>query len=645
MELRYYQKEAVDAVLRSVATENPCVEIPTGGGKTPIIATLCKTFVDAGARVLCVAHRKELLEQAAEKIRTWAGFRPAIISAGLGERNYDGRVVVAGIQSIYRSVDKLLQKGKIDFVIVDEAHLIPTTDENADGMYQTLLNGLRSFNSNLRVVGLTATPYRLSTGTVCGEGKILTRIVYKVGVKELIANGMLSPLISKAPVEADHEFSIKHGEFNSQEVDAVFNVDSVIADACARIARARRLSTLVFCCGKDHCRKVAETLRRISGEEVGVVLGDSTDRAETIERFKGERGLFEEKPLRFLCNVDVLTTGFDAPNVDCVALLRPTASPGLYYQMCGRGFRLCEGKKDCLILDFAGNIRRFGPIDTLEPVEKYKREKQEKRFKTCPFCFEVVAANARECPQCRSKLVCDDFFCPSCATPNDARNNFCVACGFAFRTKHDGIADDSPILSVPSIEEPVESLEYIRHVGKRSGKRSLRVIYHTPTLAIDEYVCFEHDGYAQEKARRWWAERSTIETPRTVEQAWEIIEAVGIGEPDKIRYKPKQPNKFGPEITWTNAERKHVRPPYPRVDNPLNLSCACGGDSFLYEKNGDFYSIRCAFCGEPVASINPSDFSEEGYLRELEAIADAGVGWYDPAKGFEDFQVEDDLPF
>lgn len=675
-DLRYYQKNAVKAVLdylKRYPSCNPCIEAPTGSGKTPIIATLCGIFHKAGARTLCVAHRKELLQQTADKLQSWAPeVNFSVVSAGLNSRDFTGDVVVAGIQSIYRNSSDLLANGKIDFLIVDEAHLIPTTEENAEGMYQTLIRDLRAFNPRLRVIGLTATPYRLNSGSVCGEDKILTEIVYKVAIPELIGNKYLSQLINKAPIPEGITFNyhIEHGEFKTSEVNEEFLQNDVIRHACNKIAQVahNRKAVLIFCCSREHCRAVAETLTSLTKEEVGVVLGDTpaAERAELLKRFKGEAissTLFGDviKPLRFLCNVEVLTTGFDAPNVDCVVLLRPTASPGLYSQMCGRGLRLCEGKENCLVLDFGGNIARFGSIDEIEPPKaKVNVKRDEPRKKTCPICFEVIDLNARVCPACNCKLKNDDFECPRCKTMNDLDANFCVSCGFQFRkfTGHNGENDEiHAILSGSKIviEEEIVSVQYYIHNSKRSGKTSLRVDYKTPTLTIPEYVCLEHENFALQKAFKWWREHSEIRPiPFSVRQAYEIIETVGIAEPTTIKYLPRKPKDFAPEIVDLGIVPAPVPDAYPRTDNPLGLKCEfCGCESFLYEKYPvDCYVVKCARCFEVFGEVSHDSIPDDAeFQAEVDNFKRAGIRFYYPDEGAEDFynlgrqDVADAIPF
>ena len=377
--LRPYQHEAVQAVYSHLRQhdDNPCVVIPTGGGKTPVMATICDDAVRQWhGRVLVLAHVKELLEQTAGTLNRMAPrLRVGLHSAGLGRRDTEHPVIVAGIQSVYRRAAELFGEQAFDLVLIDEAHMIPP---DGDGMYQTFLAEAKLVNPRLRVVGLTATPFRMTSGMICTPEHFLNAVCYEVGVKELIRDGYLCPLRTKAgTVKADtSELHVRGGEFIAGEVEDLMDQDGLVRAACAEIVQhtADRQSVLIFASGVRHGRHVVETLRRKHGVECGFVTGETPtgERDRLIARFRrhGGSGLFaDDKPLKYLCNVNVLTTGFDAPNVDCVTMLRPTLSPGLYYQMVGRGFRLCTGKADCLVLDFGGNVLRHGPVDAIRVTE------------------------------------------------------------------------------------------------------------------------------------------------------------------------------------------------------------------------------------------------------------------------------------
>ena len=346
--LRPYQVAAVKAVYDHLRQrdDHPCVVIPTAGGKSVVLAQIAADAVTRwDGRVLVLAHVKELLEQNADKIqRLCPDLDVGVYSAGLNRRDTDHPIIVAGIQSVYKRAAEL---DSFDLVIVDEAHLIPPDGE---GRYRTFLADAKQVNPNVRLIGLTATPYRMTTGTICGPDNLLNHVCYEVGVRELIVQGYLCPLKSKAgrhKVDTS-ELHLRGGEFVAGEVEALMDDDLLVRSACREIIEhtANRHSVLIFAAGVQHALHVQRMLTGV-GQECGFVCGDTLpfERTETLERFKNS-------DLKYLVNVNVLTTGFDAPNIDCVVLLRPTNSPGLYYQCLGRGFRLHPSKENCLVLGF-----------------------------------------------------------------------------------------------------------------------------------------------------------------------------------------------------------------------------------------------------------------------------------------------------
>ncbi|RME98662.1 MAG: DEAD/DEAH box helicase [Alphaproteobacteria bacterium] len=396
MELRPYQRDAVDAVWRHIAASdtNPAVVLPTGSGKTHVIAELCRDAVQKwDGRVIVLAHVKELLEQAAGKLRAVAPDLPiGVFSAGLGRRDIGYAVTIAGIQSVYQRAHDL---GPFDLVIVDEAHLIPPDGE---GMYRRFLTDARDVCAHQRVVGLTATPYRMKTGTICAPENVLHEVCFEAGVRELIVQGYLCPLKSRAgKATADtSDLHVRGGEFVAGELEDRMDEAGLVARACAEVVTATRdrRATLIFASGVRHGRHIARVLNERHGLECGFVCGETPtkERDELIDRFKSGN-------LHYLANVNVLTTGFDAPNVDCVAMLRPTMSPGLYYQMVGRGFRLAPGKTECLVLDFGGNVLRHGPVDAIRLADT-NGAPGEAPAKQCPECDALIHAAYAICPEC-----------------------------------------------------------------------------------------------------------------------------------------------------------------------------------------------------------------------------------------------------
>ncbi len=505
--LRPYQIEAVEAVYNHLRQrdDNPCIVLPTAAGKTPVIVTICRDAIQQwNGRVLILAHVKELLEQAVDKLHTMAPdlwMQIGVYSAGLRSRDTDKPIIVAGIQSAYRRAAEL---DRFDLILVDESHMIPP---DGDGMYQTFLSEAKVVNPNVRLIGLTATPYRMSTGMICGPENLLNHVCYEVGVRELIVQGYLSPLKTKAGRQkVDMSgLHVRGGEFVAGEVEALMDDDALVRSACREIvdhAQDRR-SVLIFAAGVQHAQHVQRVLGQ-SGLQCGFVCGETLpfERAQTLQRFR-------DGDLKYLVNVNVLTTGFDAPNIDCVALLRPTNSPGLYYQMVGRGFRLHSSKTDCLVLDFGGNVLRHGPVDALQ-IKDPSAGSGEAPAKECPQCQAVIHAAYAKCPECGYEFP----------PPN--------------RQKHDSTASTEGILSgqVEDTEHQVTDVQYSVHVKRdapEDAPRTMRVEYSIGLNNwVSEWVCFEHTGFARNKAEAWWRQRSDEPVPETIEQAVEICQAGGI---------------------------------------------------------------------------------------------------------------------
>lgn len=407
--------------------------------------------------------------------------------------------------------------------LVHNCHLI---SEKSEGTYQQLLSDLMEINPDLRIIGLTATPYRTGDGDLCGKDKLLTEIAYEVGVKQLINEGFLSRIVNKHAVGSIDTSAIKivRGEFDDRQAEAAFIEGSIVRNACEEILgwTAKRKSVLIFCQTIDHARMVVNHLE-IALADVESIFGDTPDdeRADILKRFKTGK-------LQYLVNVNVLTTGFDAPNVDAVVLLRATVSPGLYYQMVGRGFRLAEGKENCLLLDFGGNVRRHGPVDVIRAKAKGKSE----------------GPSTRVCHECREVLPI------SCA--------ICTECGFEFPKQdreitHDPFADDAEPVSTDPVSEtvPVDKVFYNVHTKKGADEgtpQTLRVTYQLSMFSrVSEWVCVEHQGFARKKAEKWWALRSHDECPHSAAQAVQMAEDGRLLAPTSITIKTT-PGKAFPEI-------------------------------------------------------------------------------------------------
>lgn len=343
---------------------------------------------------------------------------------------------------------------------------------------------------------MTATPYRMGTGQIASTGGILNRICYEISVRKLIEGGYLSPLTSRISRTefSDSDIETVAGEYSMESAERVLNIDSRVRDACREIADKTRdrKSVLIFCATIAHAQHVRATLQEL-GCACDEIFGDtkSDSRAISIAKFKtGET--------KFLVNVSVLTTGFDAPNVDCVVLMRPTLSIGLYYQMVGRGFRLSEGKKNCLVLDFAGNVYRHGPIDDLnedygrDDFDKRKKFKKKKFYRTCPDCLCVFDMKFSVCPTVECQRVFD-------LEAEQIKNRS--------ESSSEDVLSDTVLPPVTMLHR-VTSVDYSVHtkVYRDSGLKTQTLVakYDTEYGQFAEYICIEHTGFAGRRARAWW---------------------------------------------------------------------------------------------------------------------------------------------
>lgn len=494
MILRPYQQAALDTLWRYLrhADGNPALVLPTGAGKSPLMAAIAREAVtDWGGRVMVLAHVQELVAQNAAKMTAmWHSAPMGIYAAGLKRRDRFEKVLFCQIQSVHTRATAL---GHFDLILVDEAHRIPLKSE---GMYRSFIADLRRINPNLRVVGLTATPYRLQGAAVpvCGPENVLTEIAYEARIADLIRDGYLSPMISRAGERPSLEgVHLRGGEYVERELAGAMMplVERTVDDLTAR-AQGRRAG-IVFCVNVAHAEAVLDALHG-AGEDAALVHGE-TPKAERTRLIDA----FQAGALRWMVNVNVLSEGFDAPHIDCVAMLRPTKSPGMYYQQVGRGFRMAPGKVDCLVLDYAGNMLEHGPVDAIR-VRPARGNK----------AAEVTKAAAKECPACSALLALGFRTCPDC--------------GHVFAQSEPGHLDrpvDAPVLSTrrEAARHAVHSVKYERH--EKAGKPvSLRVTYQCGLRRFSEWICLEHTGMAQVKARQWWMARSGAgAVPRTVEEA------------------------------------------------------------------------------------------------------------------------------
>lgn len=510
---RPYQTEALAALDEHIRTKdtNPCVVLPTGAGKSLVIAWAIQGWKHDHAPFRCVilAHRKELVEQNAQEMRgLWPGGDIGVYAAGLRQRDTDASVTFASIDSVY---DKWNEFPPFDVILVDEAHRIPAKGE---GKYRSFIAGCRKTAKHLRVVGFTATPFRLGLGPVCHRDHILQEVCYEANVGDLIRDGYLCPLRSKVGAAVPDLAEVKRngkGDYVETSLAQVMEVPAVVSaavrEAMQAILAEKRNSIVLFCVDVKHCQAVSAELRRY-GLHAPVVTAStpSAERERIAEDFKAGRH-------RALCNVNVYTEGFNAKRVDCVVLLRPTLSAGLYTQMVGRGLRLHEAKKDCLVLDFARCIETHGPINCLEAGEV--------RVIECGSVDHVVEEGQPQPPSCGDTFSRVLGACPHCGwtiPPKEVAREEAEREAAAEKKLHEEQASQAAIIGGEPEEVKVDSVTLHRH-RKPDAPDSLCVQYRYGLSTAKEWVCVDHEGFAGQKAKHWlerrlgkeWAKGLTVE--------------------------------------------------------------------------------------------------------------------------------------
>lgn len=517
--LRPYQQAAIDSVFDWYASGkkgHPLVVAPVGAGKSLLIAEFIRRVQDTAprAKIVVLAHVMELLTQNADELKS---HHPScdfgFYSAGLGQKRLHHDVTFAGIQSVCKKAGAFPKPP--DILLIDECHLISHNDQTT---YRKFITDCEALNPNLCVIGFTGTPFRADTGRLEeGEGKLFDGVAYEISMGFMIEQGYWAkPITAKTDYTMDVSGVGKRGgDYIISQLEEKVDTDEVTLACVVRMLDccADRNRVLVFTAGVQHCEHVRDALRA-AGQFAEMVTGETPkeEREGIIKRFKA--GDF-----KYLVNVAVLTTGFNVPEIDALVFMRPTQSPVLYIQCVGRGVRTvyaqgqfdlgttegrlasiaASGKKDCLVVDFGGVVDRLGPIDAVE-IRKSNRVKNEDEpageaiLKRCPSCGEMCAAAQR----------------------------YCYSCSYSFiQQALDPNLKNTEITTIDEAPEwhEVMGVSYNKH--EKNGKPpSMAVSYATMNGPFREWICFEHEGYARDKARAWFQMRLPgAKVPDTVSEA------------------------------------------------------------------------------------------------------------------------------
>jgi DNA repair protein RadD len=545
--LRDYQNAAIQLTFDFFARHhegNPLIAIPTGTGKSLVIADFLRKAHQTypTTRSMVLTHVKELIVQNFQALMSvWPQAPAGIYSAGVGRRDTGNPITFAGIQSVYKKAD-IFQH--IDLLFVDEAHLV---DSKRDTMYQQFVNGLKEINPHLRVIGTTATAYRLGRGMLLeDDGGLFTHIGFDLtdrkGFNWLLQEGWLSPIIPKRPnmlIDVDG-VPMSKGDFQQGALQIRVDKQSVTEAAIRETVQLAydRHHWLIFATGIEHAENVANHIE----DAYDIPASYVHSKIPPIER-DARIASFKRGDLRALVNNNILTTGFDFPDIDCIVMLRPTASPGLWVQMLGRGTRpvyapnmaiataeqrraaIAAGSKpNCLCLDFAGNTQRLGPIN--DPVLPRKKGRGPKGIAPVRLC-EV------------------------CGCYSHAASRFCEnpLCGVEFpkNLKLKAMASTFELVAADDIAiQDFNVTHVIYRVHKKQGKPdSMRVTYICGLRQFNEYICLDHSGYAGHIAKSWWLVRSPWGVPPSVPEGMKAVDYLPI--PKKISVLEKAHGRY-PEI-------------------------------------------------------------------------------------------------
>lgn len=497
---RPYQEDALTAIWSYFASGNkgnPLICHPTGTGKSILPAVFIERIMKIwpDQKFLMLTHVSELIKQNADALHdVWPNAPLGIFSAGLKKKQPFMPIVYGGIQSATKDPARF---GHRDIVFIDEAHLL-SDDESSQ--YSTFLATLKLINPNLKIIGMTATPFRMGMGYLT-EGTLFTDIIHDLTTVDefnrLIAQGYMCPLIPKRTrIELDtSNVGMAKGEFiGSQLQSAVDKAEITHAALRETIALGEnRRSWLIFASGIEHAEHIAAMLTSFGIDCAAVHSKQSSEYNDhAIKHFKSNS-------LRAISSYSKLTTGFNHPYIDLILDLRPTMSIPLHVQKLGRGTRPANGKENTLVLDFARNIPRLGPIN--DPVIPRKKGN---------IGGEVPVK-----------------ICEACGTYNHTKVRYCTNCGneFQFKVKivakagtEEILRSDLPIVEYFDVDQAIYSKQ------QKDGKPSyIRISYFCGLRKFNEFVFPESAKYGKHLFHNWWMQRHKSDPPLTTDEALKHI--------------------------------------------------------------------------------------------------------------------------
>lgn len=494
--LRPYQADGLKALwnyFEQGGIGNPLLAWPTGTGKSCVPAV----FIDYALknyphqRFLVVTHVKELIKQNAEVLEyIWPTAPMGIYSAGLKRKDSGALpIIYGGIQSMKNNAAAF---GHRDIIFVDEAHLV---NQDEASMYNTFFATMRLLNPRVKIIGMSATPYRMGQGLLT-DGGLFTDIVHDLtgfnNFNKLIADGYLCPLV---PLRTQMQLDVSNVRFNkydfigSQLQSAVDKAETTYAGLKeVKAAGENRKKWLMFSSGIEHAEHIAEMLRNLGTECAAVHSKQKSEYNDAAIK------AFREGKLRSIVNFGKLTTGFNDPEIDLIGNFRPTLSVPLNVQLWGRGTRMAPGKINCLGLDFARNTVRLGPINDPSIPKKKGEKVGDAPVKICESCGVYNHTKVRYCGHCGSEFEFAVKIVPKSGKEELLRSDF------------------------PQLETfDVQMVSYQKKDGKEGKPPYIRVGYLCNGRTFTENVFPEGRGFARVTFSNWWKQRHPTEPPMTAD--------------------------------------------------------------------------------------------------------------------------------
>lgn len=522
MQLRDYQIRTLDETWEALQYKtNVLVTAPCSAGKTILFSKIIQRLLreNDDFRCLILVDREILVTQSRDKLRAVApelALNIGIVCASVtSEKQVGCRVTIASRQSLINQLDSF---SPVQLTIIDEAHLMamPHVDDYTPDQYAKIIGRLQEYNHNMRLLGFTASPYRLGRngGYIYGNLNRATAVPYfdkvdsEITTRELLVGGYIAPLIGMAATSGGFLEDIKSvdmigGEYNIGQISTIM-CRSIHVKSCVEAWQkyaVDRKKTLVFCTTIEHTESVARAFN-----EAGV--GSMAIHSKLPQVVEADRmDALEKGRSKVFTSVAKLTTGMDVIDIDCIIMARPTKSTALYQQCIGRGQRLAEGKTDCLVIDLVGCTQEFGTdMDNLKVAIPRDSEGGEAPQKICPGVSE-------------ESIVCGKAV--------HASLKYCPGCGYEFETDEAVEAALGKFKKVEFNKLPdpvwynVDHASYQIHESRNSGKSLIKVSYDCGLYSkFSEFVCLPdfYTGYAVDRAKEWWAKRTDEIFPDSVEE-------------------------------------------------------------------------------------------------------------------------------